>query len=239
MVVIQHEIAIGGRGGIAHEGRLLSHPSAYAFTGLVPLKPVPHAAAKRAIDITLALFFLMALAPLLLVVAALVRLTSRGPAIFKQTRVGEGGRLFTFYKFRSMYSDAEERRGELLSLNEASGPVFKIKNDPRITPLGRIIRKYSIDEMPQFYNVLRGDLSIVGPRPPIPSEVAEYGERERGRLSVRPGLTCLWQISGRSDIQFDRWMELDLQYIETMSLRNDLAIFFQTIPAVLTARGAH
>ena len=201
--------------------------------------PVPYAVVKRAMDVALSLFFRGVLAPLYAVLAALIKLSSPGPAIFKQVRVGERGRLFAFYKFRSMYMDAEARKSELLHLSEVTGPVFKMKNDPRITPLGRILRKYSLDELPQFYNVLRGDLSIVGPRPPVPDEVAQYTPRQLLRLSVRPGLTCIWQVSGRSAVGFDEWVEMDLRYLETMSVRTDIAIFFKTIPAVLTGRGAH
>ena len=168
-----------------------------------------------------------------------VKISSRGPILFRQTRVGVGGRLFTCYKFRSMCVDAEAKRERLLHLNEASGPVFKIKNDPRITPVGRVIRKFSLDELPQLYNVLINDMSLVGPRPPVPSEVASYDMRTRHRLSVKPGLTCLWQISGRSAVAFDRWVELDLLYIDTMSFWGDIAILLKTVPAVVFARGAH
>ncbi|HZO90242.1 MAG TPA: exopolysaccharide biosynthesis polyprenyl glycosylphosphotransferase [Chthonomonadaceae bacterium] len=206
---------------------------------ITPLQPVPYAAAKRGLDILLALLLLIAAAPLMALIAALVKLTSRGPAIFKQTRIGLGGKPFTCYKFRSMCADAESRRQHLLHLNEVSGPVFKIKNDPRVTPIGRILRKYSLDELPQLFNVLQGDMSLVGPRPPVAQEVAQYGERERRRLAVKPGLTCLWQVNGRSHIAFDRWVELDLLYIETMSFWGDIKILLQTIPAVLTGRGAH
>lgn len=205
---------------------------------LVPTVRVPYATAKRMVDICGSLFAFMAGFPLFLIVALLVKFTSRGPVLFKQTRVGEGGRLFTCYKFRSMYIDAEARQAELRHLNEVSGPVFKIKNDPRITPVGRVIRKASLDELPQFLNVLRGEMSLVGPRPAIPSEVAKYGRRELGRLAVKPGLTCLWQIGGRSSVDFDRWVELDLAYIRTMSFWGDLLILLKTVPAVLTARGA-
>jgi lipopolysaccharide/colanic/teichoic acid biosynthesis glycosyltransferase len=176
--------------------------------------------------------------PIFLIVALLVKFTSRGPVLFKQTRVGVGGRLFTCYKFRSMYMDAEARLETLRHLNEVSGPVFKIKNDPRITPVGRFIRKSSLDELPQFLNVLFGEMSLVGPRPAIPAEVVKYGPKERGRLAVKPGLTCLWQIGGRSSVDFERWVELDLDYIRTMSFWGDLLILLKTVPAVLTARGA-
>lgn len=205
---------------------------------LIPTRPVPYAGAKRVFDVTLALVGLILGFPLFLAVALLVRLTSRGPVLFKQLRVGLGGRLFTCYKFRSMLIDAEARRGEVAHLNEMSGPVFKITRDPRMTPVGRWLRKMSLDELPQLLNVLRGEMSIVGPRPPIPEEVATYNETQRGRLAVRPGLTCIWQVSGRSDVDFDRWIEMDLEYIRTMSFMKDLGIVLRTIPAVISARGA-
>jgi exopolysaccharide biosynthesis polyprenyl glycosylphosphotransferase len=194
--------------------------------------------AKRALDIVVALAVLILFLPFTLIVAMIIKLTSRGPVIFRQTRVGLGGRQFTCYKFRSMVADAEEKREQIEHLNEADGPVFKIKNDPRITHFGAFLRKTSIDEVPQLWNVLKGDMSLVGPRPPLPCEVAEYTEKECRRLSVLPGLTCLWQISGRSNISFEHWVELDIQYIEAMSFRNDLVILLKTIPAVITARGA-
>lgn len=204
----------------------------------IPVATIPYAFSKRLFDITLSLCALLVLSPLFVLIAVAIRLTSRGPVFFIQTRVGQGGRQFPLYKFRSMLADAELRKAELLPFNEASGPVFKIKNDPRITPLGRILRRTSMDELPQFVNVLKGDMSIVGPRPPVPTEVAAYNARQRGRLAVRPGLTCLWQISGRSNIPFDRWMEMDLRYIETMSFANDLKIVWRTVPSVLTGAGA-
>lgn len=206
---------------------------------LIPCKTVSYRYVKRFFDIVISLVMLLFAAPFMLVAALLVKFTSPGPVIFKQVRVGMGGRLFWCYKFRSMCADAEKRKETLMHLNETDGPVFKIKNDPRVTPVGRILRKLSIDELPQLFNVLKGDMSIVGPRPPLPSEVEKYGSRERGRLAVRPGLTCLWQVSGRSSIGFDRWMELDLLYIETMSLTNDIKIVLKTVPAVLKGSGAH
>ena len=152
---------------------------------------------------------------------------------------GRNGRRFVLYKFRSMYYGAQKKLTELERLNEASGPVFKIKNDPRITPIGRILRKFSIDEFPQFWNVLRGDMSIVGARPPLPREVRQYEPWQRKRLSMRPGLTCLWQISGRNRIAFDEWIKLDLQYIDNWSLWLDFKIFIKTIPVVILGIGAH
>lgn len=206
---------------------------------LFPRKNVPYATAKRLFDILVAITALALAFPIMLVTAILIKLTSKGPILFKQVRVGEGGRFFWCYKFRSMCTDAEEKKSQLMHLNEASGPVFKMKKDPRVTPIGAFIRKFSIDELPQFFNVLQGDMSIVGPRPPIPAEVAEYTEFERGRLAVKPGITCLWQVGGRSNVSFERWVELDLLYINTMSLKNDFKILVQTIPAVLRGSGAH
>ena len=195
---------------------------------------------KRFLDVVLSLAALTALLPLFLVLAILIKLTSPGPVFFVQVRVGRFGRPFSFYKFRSMYVDAEQRKAELLKLNQsADGVIFKMKNDPRITPVGRILRKTSMDELPQFLNVLFGDMSLVGPRPPVPSEVREYSLEARKRLNVRPGLTCLWQVSGRSDIPFKEQVSLDKQYISSRSLRQDLLILLRTVPAILSGRGAY
>lgn len=202
-------------------------------------KVVSYAPLKRGLDIIVALIGLLVFSPVMVVAAILVKFTSRGPIIFRQVRVGKGGRCFTCFKFRSMCADAEERRHSIRHLNELDGPVFKIKHDPRFTPIGGIIRKSSIDELPQLFNVLKGEMSIVGPRPPIPMEVETYTARERRRLAVQPGLTCLWQVNGRSTIPFERWIELDMEYIETMSFLGDVRIILATIPAVLTGRGAH
>lgn len=195
-------------------------------------------AAKRALDLVESAAALVLLAPIFLVVAIAIRLESPGPVFFRQRRVGRNGREFTLLKFRSMYQDAEARLESLRAHNEVSGPVFKMRNDPRVTRVGRLIRRASIDELPQFWNVLRGDMSVVGPRPPLPAEVAKYERWQRRRLSVKPGITCTWQVSGRSDISFERWMELDLRYIDTWSLWEDTKILVRTIPAVLTGRGA-
>jgi len=181
----------------------------------------------------------VALAPFLGLVALTITLTSPGPVFFRQQRVGRHGRPFGMLKFRSMIVDTEARRAALEAHNEhREGPVFKMTHDPRITRVGRFIRKYSIDELPQLWNVLRGEMSLVGPRPPIPAEVAKYDAWQRRRLSVVPGLTGLWQVSGRNQISFDQWMRLDLQYIDNWSLRLDLALLGRTIPVVLTGRGA-
>ncbi len=193
---------------------------------------------KRALDAAGAFFGLLLLSPLLVVASALVKMTSLGPVFFTQERVGLRGRRFRLAKFRTMVADAEQRLDEVKEMNEADGPVFKMRNDPRVTPLGRFLRRSSIDELPQLWNVLRGEMSLVGPRPPIASEVAKYEIWQRRRLSMRPGLTCLWQVSGRSKLGFDMWMKLDLQYIDNWSLGLDLLILLKTIPAVLTGRGA-
>ena len=206
---------------------------------LFPREQVSYAFLKRAFDVTVCGLALLFFAPIMLVVALAIRLTTKGPIVFKQVRVGRGGRFFWCYKFRSMCVDAEEKKKLLLHLNEASGPVFKIKRDPRITRIGSLIRKTSLDELPQLINILKGDMSIVGPRPPIPSEVEKYTSYERGRLAVQPGLTCLWQIGGRSNVSFERWMELDIQYIETMTFRNDIRIVLCTVPAVLKGSGSY
>jgi exopolysaccharide biosynthesis polyprenyl glycosylphosphotransferase len=233
-------IAVRSLDRTMHAGQRFQYDADFVETEYaIPTRPVAYANAKRALDIVLSLLGIVLFAPIFLLVALLVKITSRGPVIFRQTRVGVGGRLFTCYKFRSMYQDAEHRKAELMHLNETTGPVFKMKNDPRITPVGRILRKLSLDELPQLFNVLRGDMSIVGPRPPVPQEVIRYSEHELRRLSVVPGLTCLWQISGRSTIGFERWVELDLAYIDNMSFWNDLKIIAMTVPAVVSGRGAH
>jgi len=169
----------------------------------------------------------------------LIKWTLPGPVLFNQVRMGLNGRKFNMYKFRSMHQDAENRLGALKSSNEMSGPVFKIANDPRVTPVGRFIRKFSIDELPQLFNVLKGDMSLVGPRPPVYKEVLEYQRWQRRGLAMRPGITCIWQVSGRNDIGFEEWMELDLQYIDNWSFWLDLKLLFKTIPAVLIGKGAH
>lgn len=195
---------------------------------------------KRLIDIIGSLTLLIVLSPFLLLVIIWIKLDSRGPLIYRQIRVGYNGRHFNFYKFRSMYVDADARKAELQEQNESSdGVIFKMKNDPRITACGRFIRRYSIDELPQIVNVLLGDMSLVGPRPPLPREVDLYTLEDRKRLQVRPGLTCTWQISGRSDIPFNQQVLLDKEYIRSQSFWKDVVILLKTIPAVLTGRGAY
>lgn len=193
---------------------------------------------KRALDVGISMVLLFLAAPVLSLVALGIKISSRGSVLFRQTRCGLNGREFTLYKFRTMVEGAEERQRELLHLNEMNGPVFKVRRDPRVTGLGRLLRRFSLDEMPQLWNVLRGDMSLVGPRPPIPEEVAQYQRWQRRRLAMKPGLTCLWQISGRNDLDFNRWMELDLEYIDSWTPSLDLKILWKTIPAVLTGRGA-
>ena len=200
-------------------------------------RPV-QSALKRLFDIVVSAVVLTLLSPLFVAVAIAIKATSRGPVLFKQERVGLHGGLFHMLKFRSMVVNAEELRAALEKKNEQSGPVFKIEHDPRITTVGRFMRKLSIDELPQFINVLRGEMAIVGPRPPIPSEVAKYEPWQRRRLSVRPGITCVWQVSGRSEISFEQWMYLDMQYIDHWSLLADIRLIFLTLPAVLSGRGA-
>ena len=194
---------------------------------------------KRAFDVISSVVAVLMLSPVFLATAIAVKLDSPGPVFFRQTRVGKNGRPFKMLKFRSMHVDAEARLESLRGLNEVSGPVFKMKHDPRITRVGCFIRRTSLDELPQFLNVLSGEMSIVGPRPPVPSEVRQYQRWQRRRLSVKPGITCTWQVSGRSNVSFDQWMKLDLEYIDTWSLWQDIQICFRTVPAVLLSRGAH
>ena len=194
---------------------------------------------KRVSDALLAAAGLMALGAPMLIVAALVKFTSPGPVLFRQQRCGLNGRLFTCYKFRSMVADAESKQPGLEHLNEKDGPAFKIRDDPRLTPIGRFLRRFSIDEWPQFWNVLKGDMSIVGPRPAVPSEVGQYKAWQRRRLRMRPGLTCLWAIRGRDGLDFDEWMQMDLEYIDRWSLLLDLQVLARTIPVVLAGKGAN
>lgn len=197
-------------------------------------------AAKRTLDVVGSGMALLLLSPLFLVIAALIKLEDRGPVLFPQVRVGRHGRHFRMLKFRSMHRDAEARLQELLAKNQhRDGVTFKIKDDPRITRVGRWLRKFSFDELPQFYNVLRGDMSLVGPRPPVPREVARYSLADRRRLAIKPGITCIWQISGRAEIDFAGQVQLDVRYIESSSLRQDIRILLKTIPAVLSGTGAY
>ncbi|MCY3927454.1 MAG: sugar transferase [Acidobacteria bacterium] len=212
----------------------------FAGRPVVTLSPAPSSlpllAFKRSYDICLGVVLLAISLPVMLVLALLIKITSSGSVLYRQTRCGLNGRRFTMYKLRTMVADADARRGELKHLNTMGGPAFKMDRDPRITPLGHYLRKFSLDELPQFWNVVRGDMSIVGPRPL--EEKEPYTRRQRRRLSMKPGITCLWQVSGRSDLDFDRWMELDLEYIDTWSPTLDFKIMLKTIPAVLSRRGA-
>jgi exopolysaccharide biosynthesis polyprenyl glycosylphosphotransferase len=194
---------------------------------------------KRTVDTVVASAALALLSPLFLLLALLIKITSPGPVFYRQVRCGLGGRRFTLLKFRSMVANAEELQPHLEAMNELDGPAFKIRNDPRRTTIGRWMRVLSLDELPQFWNVLRGDMSLVGPRPPLPREVEQYEPWQRRRLRIRPGLTCLWALEGRNQLQFDRWIRLDLLYMDNWSMWLDFKILIRTIPAVLFGKGAH
>ena len=194
---------------------------------------------KRAIDLTASLIGLIVLSPLLLIVSLLIYIEYPGPVIFAQARSGLNNKTFTMYKFRSMVPNAAQLHKDLRPYNELDGPVFKMKNDPRITRIGRFIRKTSIDELPQLFNVLKGDMSLVGPRPLAVYESDLCNEYQLQRLLVKPGITCFWQISGRNDINFDRWIEMDLEYIRSASIRLDMVILIRTLKAVLLGKGAY
>jgi lipopolysaccharide/colanic/teichoic acid biosynthesis glycosyltransferase len=194
---------------------------------------------KRTVDILIAGTLLTLLSPLFLVAAIAIKLTSPGPVIFRQLRAGRSGIPFAFYKFRSMYIDAEERKQSLLAVNEAQGPIFKMRNDPRMTSIGRLLRRSSIDELPQLINVLKGDMTLIGPRPPTLDEVPKYELWQRKRLNAKGGLTCIWQVSGRSEIGFDDWVRMDLRYLEQKSFWLDCKLLFKTVTAVLSGRGAY
>jgi exopolysaccharide biosynthesis polyprenyl glycosylphosphotransferase len=196
-------------------------------------------ALKRLMDMILASLGLLAALPILLAIAIAIRLDSPGPAIFVQERVGLHGRRFRFFKFRSMFVNAEQRLAELQAQNEIDGPVFKMRNDPRVSRVGTFLRRTSLDELPQLVNVLKGEMSLVGPRPPLPREVEQYRPGDAVRLSVKPGLTCLWQIRGRSNVGFDKWMEYDREYVRTMSLWLDVQILLRTVWVVVSCRGAY
>jgi exopolysaccharide biosynthesis polyprenyl glycosylphosphotransferase len=197
-----------------------------------------HLLIKRIIDIVGSLIALIILLPFLGIIAIVVKSTSPGGALFKQQRCSLNGRVFTLYKFRTMVSDAEAQLETLRSYNLMEGPTFKMENDPRVTRVGWFLRKFSLDELPQFWNVLKGEISLVGPRPPLPQEVKQYDQWQRRRLSMRPGITCLWQISGRNNIKdFNEWANLDLEYIDHWSLWLDFVILIKTIPVVLFTRG--
>ena len=194
---------------------------------------------KRAFDLVLAVLGLVAATPIWIAIVVAIKVDSPGPAIFVQDRVGLKGRPFRFYKFRSMYVDAQQRLSDLRSSNEVSGPVFKMRRDPRVTRVGAFLRRTSLDELPQLLNVLKGQMSLVGPRPALPDEVEQYRPNDAVRLGVKPGLTCLWQISGRSTVGFERWMEYDREYVRSVSLWLDVSILLRTVGAVLSCKGAY
>jgi lipopolysaccharide/colanic/teichoic acid biosynthesis glycosyltransferase len=204
---------------------------------LLFLRPAPWW--KRVLDVTGALVGLVLCLPLLAAVAVAVKATSRGPVLFRQWRSGQGGRPFLIYKFRTMVDDAEVRKQDLLALNERDGPAFKIKNDPRVTRVGRLLRAASLDELPQLWNVLKGDMSLVGPRPLPCHETAACARWQRRRLDVTPGLTCIWQVFGRGGVTFAEWIRMDVRYIRSLSLLQDLKLLALTVPAVILRRGAH
>ena len=197
-----------------------------------------YAVIKRFMDIFLSVTALIVLFPMLLITAIAIKLDSKGPVLYAQYRAGRNGKQFKMYKFRSMCADAEKKLKDLHHLNEKDGPVFKISKDPRVTKVGQFIRNKSIDELPQLFNILRGEMSIVGPRPPLINEVKQYNAYQLQRLNVTPGLTCYWQISGRSTLSFDEWIDLDIKYLREYCFLTDLIIFVKTIPAVLLCRGA-
>jgi exopolysaccharide biosynthesis polyprenyl glycosylphosphotransferase len=217
-------------------------PFELAGMSMVTMHSFPHdewqEVIKRIIDVVLSGIGLIVAAPLMLILAIIIKLTSKGPVFFGQERVGLNGRKFTMYKFRSMVQDAETLKAQLAHLNEMSGPVFKIRNDPRVTPIGHFLRNTSLDELPQLWNVFKQDMSLVGPRPPLPNEVNLYDPKHRKRISVRPGITCIWQISGRNNVDFEEWMKMDAEYVDNWNLALDAKILLKTIPVVLGRKGA-
>jgi lipopolysaccharide/colanic/teichoic acid biosynthesis glycosyltransferase len=226
--------ALGGI-GIAHARQQYS-----CFYRKLVWKMIVHStlAIKRLIDVVFSSVLLVILSPVFFITAICIKIEDRGPLFYSQNRVGKWGRIFKMYKFRSMCVNADKKKKEMLGMNETGGVIFKIKKDPRITKAGAIIRKASIDELPQLWNVLKGDMSLVGPRPPVPEEVSQYEYLERKRLGVTPGITCIWQVSGRSNIKFKQQVQMDVEYIENQTIANDLKLLVKTIPAVLTGKGA-
>lgn len=228
--------AVLGYHGMSREAKLLQYGARLlALRAAVKVTEV----FKRTVDILGALLGIVAFSPFMGAAAIAIKLEDGGPIFYKQVRVGKWGRPFDIIKFRSMRMDADKMKDLLLDQNETAGTTFKMKQDPRITKVGKWIRKLSIDEMPQFFNVLRGEMALVGPRPPVPREVALYGPHERRRLEVTPGITCIWQVSGRSDIPFDGQVLLDIRYIRVRTLWSDLSLLLRTIPAVVLGRGAY
>jgi exopolysaccharide biosynthesis polyprenyl glycosylphosphotransferase len=210
------------------EGLKISEENIEIVYGTEHKKGMAYEFIKRSIDILGALIGIILLGPVMMITAIIIRLDSKGPIIFSQERVGQNGRLFRMYKFRSMVIEAEKLIDKLKEKNEMSGPMFKIKEDPRITSFGRFIRKTSIDELPQFFNVLKGDMSLVGPRPNLPREVIKFSEYHKQKLLTKPGLTCYWQVMGRSTIGFEEWMELDIKYIRERNLWIDIKLIIRT-----------
>jgi lipopolysaccharide/colanic/teichoic acid biosynthesis glycosyltransferase len=223
------------------DSKIAWHQARFQLKGLVrTIAIASDDIGKRLVDLVGAIILLIVLSPLFLLIAVLIKLDSDGPVFFRQIRVGKWGKHFTMLKFRSMTCDAEHRKAELVDQNEMRGGViFKMKRDPRVTRIGRIVRRSSLDELPQLCNVLRGEMSLVGPRPPVPTEVDMYSLGERRRLDAKPGITCVWQVSGRSQLPFRQQVDLDVAYIETQSLWGDVKLLMKTIPAVLTGRGAY
>lgn len=221
----------------------LSEEQVVAVPAAIPIVPPAlsplYTATKRTFDILLAGGGLLFLSPLLALIALLVRLDSEGPIIFRQVRIGRGGRPFTFFKFRSMFVGADVLKPTLLALNEADYPLFKIRNDPRVTRMGRLLRRTSFDELPQLWSVLRGEMTLIGPRPHLPEEVEHYSVRQRVRLAVEPGITCLWQVSRRVGEDFDQWIEMDIEYIRRRSWRTDLFILWKTFLVVFSLDRAY
>jgi exopolysaccharide biosynthesis polyprenyl glycosylphosphotransferase len=236
------EVIVAAKPGRASAARVkadLPPPAALVAGSLARQDTLYQRVGKRLTDIVGSAVALVLCLPFIPLIALVIKLNSRGPILYRSIRLGQHQKPFIFYKFRSMVDGAHESRNFILHLNEAEGPVFKIANDPRVTLIGRFLRRTSIDELPQLINVLRGDMSLVGPRPPIPEEVEKYEPWQRRRLDVKPGITCLWQISGRSKLGFDEWMRLDIQYIQHQSFLLDLKILLRTIPAVLSRDGAY
>lgn len=223
---------------LANDDVALAPLDEYGFAG-PRTAPIGWLAFKRAFDVLAGAIVLLLSLPVILLAAAAIVIVDRGAPFYSQERVGRNGRRFRMFKLRTMVEGAHDMRDDLLHLNELEGPVFKIRNDPRLHPLGSFLRRTSIDELPNLFNVLRGEMSLVGPRPPLPSEVEHYGAYEMRRLSVAPGITCLWQISGRCNLSFDEWMRLDNDYIDNWSPLLDLKILLKTIPAVIRKDGAH
>ena len=244
LFLLCEELGINARVAVGIFPHLIARATLEEFSHIPLLtfttKPTNWAAlaAKRCVDLLIAWPALVIGLPFWTIIAILIKVDSSGPIFYCQERCGLSGRRFTMYKFRSMVADADARKGDVVEMNELSGPVFKIRKDPRITRVGRILRKTSLDEIPQLLNVIKGDMSIVGPRPAIPSEVDKYERWQRRRLSMKPGLTSLWVIRGRNNIPFEQWMHFDLEYIDNWSLSLDLIILLKTVPVVLTARGA-